>query len=395
MDLITTKMQLSDVPDILATRPKMAASLKAAGIDGDLPYIRKGIVPSDMEFNKKERSVIATISTLAVDRDGEVVLPEGMDNKHFQLNPVVTFGHNYGELPLGSAKWVNQYPDSDPVELRAKTIYPTAKANPFSEQVLQYQREGFPLAKSIGFIPVKSVTPDDKVWGDAVKSWRERRVESFEMKGIKVGDRPVEEDPHRIYTEWILLEYSDVPIPSNPEAVNIAVSKGLLDADSAKAYLPEIPRRSLMDIAHRQLQDYTIPEDDATVDKDSEDIEIVHTDVIDDTEEKEGRRFSAATLKALDDVRAAAEVSTQANQSVIKALNALFNISETDDIDEEDEETEAKTAAEVIELEPDQDLDITPEIAAILLEIDAQENTTDSQTLTAAEKLLVMQGEFV
>ena len=94
MDLITTKMQLNDVPDILATRPKLAASLKAAGIDGDVDYVRKGIVPSDMEFNKKERSVIATISTLAVDRDGEVVLPEGMDNTHFKLNPVVTFGHN-------------------------------------------------------------------------------------------------------------------------------------------------------------------------------------------------------------------------------------------------------------------------------------------------------------
>lgn len=331
MDLITWRMTLKDVLGDIETKcPKLAASVRKAGIDGDAEYIRKGIVPSDMEFNKGERSVISTISTLAVDRDEDVMLPEGMDNKHFLLNPVVPFGHKYGELPLGSAKWVNQYPDANPVEIRAKTIYASEKANPFAAQVLQYQREGHPLAKSIGFIPVKSVTPDDNAWDKAVKSWRQRRVESFEMKGIKAGDRPEESDPKRIYTDWILLEYSDVPIPSNPEAVNIAVSKGLLTQDSAKAYLP----------IEEQVED-----------NDTEDAEVIREDEdeergFDDIYFKAGRMLSGKNEKivstahgALGDLldANAASLETDTDKTISKAdgpwnktLSKSFDIAEYD-----------------------------------------------------------------
>jgi len=299
MDLVTWRLKLSDVfGDIESQCPKLAASVKAAGIDGDVEYVRKGITPSDMVFNKGERSVISTISTLGVDRDSEVVLPEGMDGKHFKLNPVVPFGHSYGELPLGSAKWVKVYPEKNPVEIRAKTIYAKhAKA----EDVLQYQRDGHPLAKSIGFIPVKSVTPTDNNWDDAVKNWRERRIESFEMKGVKAGDRPNEADPKRIYTEWILLEYSDVPIPSNPEAINIAVSKGLLSADSASLYMPE----------------KKLAEDDETEDV----VDIHRMDYIDDTELKEGRTLSKKTTTIVTTARNALSELLDANAIEVAAEN--------------------------------------------------------------------------
>lgn len=300
MDLITWRLKLSDVlSDIEVKCPKLVASIKAAGIDGDLPYIRKGIVPSGIELIKGERSVVSTISTLAVDRDGEVVLPEGMDTTHFDLNPIVTFGHDYNSLPLGTG-WVIPYPKSAPVEIRAKTIYPTEKANPFSAQVLEYQREGFPLAKSIGFIPLKSVTPEDKNWVDAVKSWRERRIESFEMKGIKAGDRPDEPDPNLIWEKWLLLEYSDVPIPSNPEAVNIAVSKGLLSADRASLYLPQ--NENAVDIAVRQ----------GLISADSPGTTLMRPEATDDIEQKEGRVISAKTRKRLTDTRNATSGATEA-----------------------------------------------------------------------------------
>lgn len=331
MDLITWRMTLKDVLGDIETKcPKLAASVRKAGIDEDAEYIRKGIVPSDMEFVKGERSVISTISTLAVDRDGEVVLPEGMDNTHFRMNPVVTFGHNYGDLPVGESMWEKPYPAQNPTELRAKTRYPSAKANPFSEQLLQYQREDFPLAKSIGFIPVKKVTPGDKNWDESVKSWRKRRTASFQEKGLKAHEIPNEPDPKLIHSEWIILEFSDVPIPSNPEAVNIAVSKGLLTQDSAKAYLP----------IEEQAED-----------NDTEDVEVIREDVeergFDDIYFKAGRMLSGKNEKivstahgALGDLldANAASLETDTDKAISKAdgpwnktLSKSFDIAEYDE----------------------------------------------------------------
>ncbi|MFW9873333.1 MAG: hypothetical protein ACFFG0_09540, partial [Candidatus Thorarchaeota archaeon] len=41
----------------------------------------------------------------------------------------------------------------------------------------------------------------------------------------------------KIYTKWLMLEYSDVPIGSNPDALQIMVSKGLLNIDEISYYL--------------------------------------------------------------------------------------------------------------------------------------------------------------
>ena len=64
---------------------------------------------------------------------------------------------------------------------------------------------------------MESVKPEDNDWdkvGELIKS----------EYGIneKIFDKA-----KRIYTKWILLEHSDVPIPSNMNALNIAVGKGL------------------------------------------------------------------------------------------------------------------------------------------------------------------------
>jgi len=82
--------------------------------------------------------------------------------------------------------------------LIAKTKY--AK-HEFAQTVYNYRKDEFPLAQSIGFIPME--------WEDS----------PGDVKGCR-----------RRYKKWALLEYSDVPVPANPEAVNIAVSKGLLPA---------------------------------------------------------------------------------------------------------------------------------------------------------------------
>lgn len=187
-------MKVKDISPALGQRVREKYKLT-----DDMPFIRKGLIPEDLRFDEGERSAVDYITTAAVDRDHEIVDPQGGVIEEFMKNPVVLFGHNHYEMPIGKAAWIR----SDAKGLIAKTMYAnTAKAN----EVYEYRKAGFPLAKSIGFIPIKT---EDFPEGSPERA-----------QGVR-----------RKYTEWLLLEYSDVPVPSNPEALEIAVSKGLIPAD--------------------------------------------------------------------------------------------------------------------------------------------------------------------
>ncbi|MHC4506617.1 MAG: hypothetical protein ACYTFI_25275, partial [Planctomycetota bacterium] len=62
--------------------------------------IRK-VLETKLSANMGERAVIAKISTVAVDRDGDVMLPSGADLSDYKKNPVVMFGHDQGAIPIG------------------------------------------------------------------------------------------------------------------------------------------------------------------------------------------------------------------------------------------------------------------------------------------------------
>jgi HK97 family phage prohead protease len=189
MELITQHLKLVDINKDAANAFAEKLGIKAE----DVEFIRKGIVPSDTQFEEGERAAVSYITTKDVDRDGEIVEPFGVDLEAYRKNPVVLFGHNYSELPIGKNLWIK----SDDRGLIAKTQY---ASHEFAQKVYEYRKEGMPLAQSIGFIPIKWEDNTDK----SNKSWSRR------------------------YTKWHLLEYSDVPVPANPEAVAIAVSKGLI-----------------------------------------------------------------------------------------------------------------------------------------------------------------------
>lgn len=194
MDLITQKMRLIDV------NPELAKSYgESMGIEPDaVEFVRKGLV-SETQFEDGEHAAISYITTNSIDRDGEIVEPSGADLEAYRKNPVVLFGHNYQELPIGKNIWIKQ----DEKGLIAKTVY---ASHDFAQTVYNYRKEGFPLAQSIGFIPIE--------WEDS----------PGDVKGCR-----------RRYRKWALLEYSDVPVPANPEAVAVAISKGLIKPE----YIPE------------------------------------------------------------------------------------------------------------------------------------------------------------
>lgn len=198
-ELITTRLKLKDVyPDL-------------EGYDADAEFIRKGIVPADLDIKEDERAIISYITTGAKDRDNEIVLPSGADLKDYRKNPVVLFGHNYSALPIGKNMWIK----SDDRGLIAKTQYANHDE---ADKVYNYRKDGFPLAESIGFIPIEYKTPTYK---DGQAIWDKNDLEYMglslkDLKGVRV-----------VYTKWTMLEYSDVAVPSNPEAMQLAKSKGL------------------------------------------------------------------------------------------------------------------------------------------------------------------------
>ena len=226
MNIITQEFLLKDI------HPQSKELLDLNGLSDDAMFVRKGIVPYDLEFDEGERSVIAYITTAAVDRDNEIVDPNGAILKDYQSNPVVLFGHDHSGMPIGKCQWIK----SDAKGLIAKTIYAnTAQAN----ELFEYRKAGFPMAQSIGFIPIQT--------------------ERYEQ-----GSAEANQGIRRKYTKWILLEYSDVPVPSNPEALQIAVSKGLLNMDKANDYTividPELEPEPENTIKH-ELDPEPEPED--------------------------------------------------------------------------------------------------------------------------------------
>lgn len=164
----------------------------------EIPFIRKGLVPSDVQFDENEKSVVTYITTSTKDRDGDIMEPDGAVLDHYLKHPVVLWAHDYKQLPIGKAVWLKRHNNG----IVSKTMYANhAKA----QEVYQYRKDGFPLAESVGFVSLEE--------GNA------------KAKGCR-----------RHIKKWLMLEYSDVPVPSNQEALEIAINKGLVNPEDAASW---------------------------------------------------------------------------------------------------------------------------------------------------------------
>ena len=103
---------------------------------------------------------------------------------------------------------------ADDKGLIAKTIYASHEK---ADEVYQYQLEGFPLADSIGFIPLSVIHKD--------------KFDSIDKKALGIEDQDLS-GVDRIYDKWLMLEYSKVPIPSNPDALQLSISKGWITEEN-------------------------------------------------------------------------------------------------------------------------------------------------------------------
>ena len=160
---------------------------------------------TELKVDAGKREVLAIISTAAIDRDGEIVKPDGLKRKNYSGNPVVLVNHDYQSLPIGRCLWVKT--DGDKVIAK----YTVSDKTQLARDVWGLLQDGVLGAHSIGFHSLSASAP----------TVVEKRAD------------PNLENARLIHREWELFEFSIVGVPANPEALTLAVSKGL-SAETAK-----------------------------------------------------------------------------------------------------------------------------------------------------------------
>ena len=134
---------------------------------------------SEKKIDVNERSITHYISRKSIDRGGDIVLPNSLDDTNYRKNPIVLFNHNT-DKPIGKSLWRK----SDEEGILSKTQFGTT---PRADDIYQLNKESILNGWSIGFIPRK--------W----EYDQEKKITTFTL---------IE-----------LLEYSSVSIPMNQDAV--------------------------------------------------------------------------------------------------------------------------------------------------------------------------------
>ncbi len=138
------------------------------------------------EFNDEERTIVHYITTKSVDRFMDIVYPEGMDDTDYRKNPIVLFAHDSRKLTIGKNIWLKR----DSKGILAKTQFADTE---LGRELYRLNRDGYLNAWSIGFT-------------------------------IPEGGSEIIDGINHI-KKWILLEYSNVPIPANPECLNLILKE--------------------------------------------------------------------------------------------------------------------------------------------------------------------------
>ena len=144
------------------------------------------------------------ITTPAIDRDNDTIRVEGWDFADYVKNPVVLWGHDYHSPPV--AKAVSIYNAGHQIESEAEFTGQDLYA--FGYMVFRMLKEGFLNAVSVGFLPMEYQLANDRDFGLNI-------------------------------TKQSLLEYSVVPVPSNPEALIQARGKGI-DLSPMKSWAEKV-----------------------------------------------------------------------------------------------------------------------------------------------------------
>ena len=158
------------------------------------------------------RTFSAMITTDALDRDAEVVLPTGMDKRDFMNNPVLLWMHD-AQQPIGRILALYRQDNGWAMDAQIAPRPQGFQGDWRPDAVWGLLQAGVLRGVSIGFLPTDSRPPSKK---------------DIETYGQSV---------RRVITRYRLCEVSLVSVPANQEALVLAVSKGLLSSPTARDLL--------------------------------------------------------------------------------------------------------------------------------------------------------------
>jgi HK97 family phage prohead protease len=144
----------------------------------------------------KDRTLEFLGSTADVDRYGDVIEVEGWDLKNYKKNPVFLWTHDYKQPPVGKAVKVGKTEKG----LLFQVKFPTPEEYAFADTIYKLYLGGYLRATSVGFRDLEREPITDK-------------------EGRQTGFR---------YKKQELYEVSAVPVPANPNALVLAVQKGVV-----------------------------------------------------------------------------------------------------------------------------------------------------------------------
>lgn len=133
------------------------------------------------------------ISDETVDRHGDIVRVRGWDTKNYMNNPVILWAHDSGQPPVGRSVRISK--NHKDKRLVSVGEYPSADLYEFGNTVFRLSANGFLNAVSVGFMPKEYDYIDEK-----------NPLDGYDI------------------TKQELWEYSIVPIPANPNALQLAAN---------------------------------------------------------------------------------------------------------------------------------------------------------------------------
>lgn len=153
--------------------------------------VREAVIRALSEENLKNREAEFVISTETVDTYGTVFKLSGWNLERYQKNPIVFYAHkSYSDNPDMVIGTSEVFVEND--QLIGRVRFEEEETNPLAEKIWKKVQAGTLRMASIGANPIRGH------WGDE-----------------KLG-----EDKDVIYfDESVLLEWSIVPLGSNPDAL--------------------------------------------------------------------------------------------------------------------------------------------------------------------------------
>lgn len=251
----------------------------------------------------ENRVIRYTLSDEVVDRDGDIMIQDGVKLDNFKSNPVSLLFHDSHDFPIGN--FLDIYVEGK--ELKGELLFVDDRVDPTgrAERAFRFARSRIMRAGSVGFR------------GDEVKfpTQEERRILGMKDYGV-------------IFTRWELVEFSLCPVPSNPHALSDALRKGALKAEDLKFIETDSPEDEVLDMTKAELE--------ALIGESlTKGLADMKTELEALKGQKAGRAISKPNLERLKCV----------HEDMEKALKSFKDMIDEHDKPDDPEETEADKAA--------------------------------------------------